>query len=106
MSRKMFVRGVCVGLASLAGALATAPAQASDDIDSCRGGYSILLMTPAECKSFLKQLKDVRARGDKSAELELREWHTQLLIQRAETCPCLQGQQPRLLGEQTASHQY
>jgi hypothetical protein len=63
----------------------------AQDMDACRGGYSMLLMTPAECQSYLSQLKAVRARSDRMAELELQEWHTELLIQRAEACPCLEG---------------
>jgi hypothetical protein len=99
-----FVRNVTLALAGAAALVAALPAHA-EDIETCRGGYSIMLMTPAECRTFLKQLKDARARGDRRAERDLREWHTELLIQRAETCPCLQGQPPRLLGEQTASRQ-
>jgi len=34
----------------------------------------------------------VRARSDRLAELELREWHTSLLIERAEVCPCRAGE--------------
>lgn len=66
-----------------------APAQA---IDECRGGYRITLMTPAECQAYLRQLEAVQASGDQVAELELREWHTQLLIERAEACPCRAGE--------------
>ncbi len=104
MMMKQMSRSIALSVLGCAGLFSGASAQA-DDVEACRGGYSIMLMTPAECRTYLKQLKDVHARADKTAELELREWHTQLLIQRAETCPCLQGQEPRLLGEHTASSQ-
>lgn len=101
---KQMSRIIALGVLACVGLFSGASAQA-EDVEACRGGYTIMLMTPAECRIYLKQLKDVHARADKTAELELREWHTELLIQRAETCPCLQGQEPRLLGEHTASSQ-
>jgi len=52
----------------------------------------MMLMTPAECQAYLQQLKEVRARSDRLAELELQEWHTSLLIERAEACPCRAGE--------------
>jgi hypothetical protein len=73
-------------------------------VDTCRGGYSIMLMTKVECQTYLNDLKDVRARADSVAELELREWHTELLIKRAETCPCLQARS-RGMGVRTVSNQ-
>jgi hypothetical protein len=76
----------------------------AEDGDACRGGYPILLMTPAECQTYLKQLGEVRARSDHLAELELREWHTALLIQRAEACPCQQGK-PVVLFQRAAANQ-
>ncbi|MGK2953527.1 MAG: hypothetical protein ACSLEZ_14250 [Thiobacillus sp.] len=63
----------------------------AEDTATCRGGYSMLLMTPEECQRYLDQLKEVRARSDRMAELELQEWHTALLIQRAEACLCQEG---------------
>jgi hypothetical protein len=69
-------------------------AQASgqtEDTATCRGGYRMQLMSPAECQNYLKQLKEVRTRSDRMAELELQEWHTTLLIQRAESCLCQEG---------------
>ncbi len=77
-------------------ALATASLGASgsvraDSLEACRGGYAQLLMTAAECRGYLAQLAALRARGDRLGELELREWHTALLIQRAEACPCQKG---------------
>ena len=78
----------CAALTAGTGALAHDVAQ---DMDTCRGGYRMMLMTPSECKSYLKQLREVRARSDRMAELDLEEWHTALLIQRAEACPCVKG---------------
>lgn len=74
----------CASLTAGSGALA-------EDLESCRGGYGMMLMTPSECKTYLKQLRAVRARADSLAELELQEWHTELLIQRSQACPCVKG---------------
>lgn len=63
----------------------------AQDTAACRGGYRIMLMTPTECQAYLKQLEVARARADRMAELELEEWHTELLLQRAEACPCRAG---------------
>ncbi len=84
-SASRFVMGVA-GFLSLLGSVV---AHAADDRETCRGGYSMMLMTSSECSIYLGKLKDAHARSDKMALLELREWHTALLIQRAETCPCL-----------------
>jgi hypothetical protein len=73
-------------------ALAMAVPALAADTDECRGGYRVMLMTAGECEAFLKQLEAVRASGDALAELELREWHTALLIERAEACPCRAGE--------------
>jgi hypothetical protein len=74
----------CASLAAGSGALA-------EDLESCRGGYGMMLMTPSECKVYLKQLQEVRTRADSLAELELQEWHTALLIERSQACPCVEG---------------
>jgi hypothetical protein len=74
----------CAAMTAGTGALA-------QDMDACLGGYRIMLMTPAECRAYLNQLQEVRARADRLAELDLQEWHTALLIQRAEACPCRKG---------------
>ena len=84
-----------LSLAACAALMAASPARAQD-FEACRGGYSVMLMTRTECTTYLKQLKDAQVRADKVAELELREWHTQLLIDRAETCPCQHGQNKTL----------
>ena len=91
-----------IAIVTLGGAALTAatPALALDR-EECRGGYRIMLMTETECTTYLKQLKDVRARSDRLAELDLQEWHTALLIQRAEACPCRAGE-PVTLFHRTA----
>jgi len=76
------------------GCLATTVASSAlaKEPDECRGGYRMMLMTPAECQAYLQQLQEVRARSDRLAELELKEWHTSLLIERSEACPCRAGE--------------
>lgn len=85
--RRMVALGMfgCLAATVASSALAQGP-------DDCRGGYRMMLMTPAECQAYLQQLKEVRARSDRLAELELQEWHTSLLIERAEACPCRAGE--------------
>lgn len=105
---KTFSRIVATGVLAFATQLTGTNVHAKDDVDTCRGGYRIMLMTKAECRTYLKKLKDMRARSDRMAELDLREWHTELLIERAEACPCLRGQprgQPRVMGERTVGNQ-
>ena len=81
-----------IALSTLALASLTANTEAlAENLESCRGGYGMMLMTPSECKTYLKQLRDVRARADSLAELELQEWHTELLIERSQACPCVKG---------------
>jgi hypothetical protein len=81
-----------IALGALACASLTAGTAAlAEDMETCRGGYGMMLMTPSECKTYLNQLQEVRARADSMAELELQEWHTELLIQRSQACPCMKG---------------
>lgn len=54
----------------------------------CQGGYSEMLMTPGECQYYLENLSAAERRADKMAVLSLNEWHTALLIERAQLCPC------------------
>jgi hypothetical protein len=96
-------RAVSIGILGCL-ALAAGRSALAEEGDTCRGGYPILLMTPAECQTYLKQLGEVRARSDRLAELELLEWHTALLIQRAEACPCQQGK-PVVLSQRAAANQ-
>lgn len=73
------------GLALLAYGQAS---HAGDALDTCQGGYRILLMTPAECQTYLRELHTAQARGNYAAMLDLQEWHTQLLYERSQACPC------------------
>jgi hypothetical protein len=91
MTMKKISRIVALGMLGCLATLGASSALAQDS-DDCRGGYRMMLMTPAECQAYLQQLKDVRARSDRLAELELQEWHTSLLIERAEACPCRAGE--------------
>ncbi len=61
---------------------------AGDDLDTCRAGYRTLLMTPGECRGYLQELGAAQARSDQLAVLDLQEWHTELLIERSQACPC------------------
>ena len=81
-----------IAIGALGCAALTAGSSAlAQDMETCRGGYRMMLMTPSECKAYLNQLQEARARADRLAELDLQEWHTSLLIQRAEACPCVKG---------------
>jgi len=80
-----------IATSALACASLTAGSALSADMESCRGGYGMMLMTPSECKIYLDHLQEVRARADRLAELELQEWHTALLIERSQACPCVEG---------------
>jgi hypothetical protein len=87
----------CASMTAGSGALA-------EDLESCRGGYGMMLMTPSECKIYLKQLQEVRTRADRLAELELQEWHTALLIERSQACPCVEGKYIALVQHAPAIH--
>jgi hypothetical protein len=81
-----------ISIAALACASLTAGTAAlAENMEACRGGYRMMLMTPSECKTYLNQLQAVRTRSDSMAELELQEWHTALLIERSQACPCVRG---------------
>ncbi len=83
-SQRRFVMGLlgCMALFS------THSVRADSDQDACRGGYKVLLMTPGECRTYLHDLRAARARADYAAALDLQEWHTELLIERSQSCPC------------------
>jgi hypothetical protein len=89
----------CASLTAGSGALA-------EDLESCRGGYGMMLMTPSECKIYLKQLQEVRTRADSLAELELQEWHTALLIERSQACPCVEGKYIAMIRPNRMSKSY
>ena len=88
---KAFTKSIAMAALGCA-SLALATPVLAEGIEECRGGYREMLMTAGECHAFLKQLEAVQASGDQLAELELREWHTALLIERAEACPCRAGE--------------
>jgi hypothetical protein len=58
----------------------------------CRGGYAFTLMTPAECRSYVREVKTLRAKGETRALDELTRQHEALLRERAAACPCIDGQ--------------
>jgi hypothetical protein len=61
---------------------------AATDLEECKAGYKMMLMTPGECRGFLRELRSAQARADHLAVLDLQEWHTALLIERSQACPC------------------
>ena len=64
---------------------------AASDFEECQAGYKIMLMTPGECRGYLKELRAARSRADDMAVLDLQEWHAELLIERSQACPCRQA---------------
>lgn len=82
----------------LAAAMATPEVHAAQSAQAqCQGGYPMLLLTPLECRTYLGKLKAAQARADHMTVLELQEWHTALLIERSQACPC-QTQPAELFG--------
>ena len=81
-------RKITTGLLVCAALFAASNITAADDLDVCKGGYKVLLMTPGECRGYLRELRAVQAKSDHMAVIELQEWHTQLLIERSQACPC------------------
>ena len=79
---------IASGLLGCAALLAVGHVYAEDDLDLCRGGYKMLLMTPGECKGYLREIRAAQAREDFAAVLDLQGWHTELLIERSQACPC------------------
>lgn len=85
---KVSQRMIATALLGCAALFAGSGVQAEDDLDICRAGYKVLLMTPGECNGYLSELRAAQARADSMAVLDLQEWHTRLLIERAQACPC------------------
>ncbi len=75
-------------LLALTGLSAASPALAGSELETCQGGYSQLLMTPGECRTYLRELRAAESRADFAAMLEWQAWHSELLIERAQACPC------------------
>ena len=82
--QRLFATGLLGCIALFAGS----NVYAEDDLEICRGGYSELLMTPGECRGYLNELRAAQSRADHMAVLDLQEWHTELLIERSQACPC------------------
>jgi hypothetical protein len=85
---KSSVRMIASALIGSSIYLAGGNAYAATDLEECKAGYKMMLMTPGECHSFLRELRSAQARADHLAVLDLREWHTELLIERSQACPC------------------
>lgn len=86
-SQRKFVMGL-LGCMALFSAQA---ARADSDTEICRGGYKVLLMTPGECRTYLHDLRAAQARADYATVLDMQEWHTALLFERSQSCPCRPG---------------
>jgi hypothetical protein len=87
---KASLKMIATGLLGCAALLAGSSAYADNDIEACKAGYKVLLMTPGECRGYLRELRAAQARADHMAVLDLQEWHTELLIERSQACPCRQ----------------
>lgn len=81
-------RKITTGLLGCAALFAVSNVAAADDLDICKAGYKVLLMTPGECRGYLRELRTAQAKSDHMAVLDLQEWHTELLIERSQACPC------------------
>jgi len=88
---KAYQRMIAAGLLGCAALVAGGNVHAGDDLEICQGGYKALLMTPGECRGYLNKLRAAQAKGDHLAVLDLQEWHTELLIERSQACPCETG---------------
>lgn len=69
-------------------AASTASAAPTLDESACHDGYSIMLLTQSECKSWLSSHASLEKRGDAAALKQLDEKMRSLMADRAETCPC------------------
>ena len=85
---KAYQRMIATGLIGFAALIAGGNVYAGDDLEICQAGYKELLMTPGECRGYLTKLRAAQARADHLAVLDLQEWHTELLIERSQACPC------------------
>ncbi len=83
--QRKFATGFFVAVLIL---LSAHSARADNDIETCQAGYNVLLMTAGECRAWLGDLRAAQARADYAAMLDLQEWHTELLIERSQSCPC------------------
>lgn len=83
ISQRMLVAGLMGGAIFFAGS-----ARADGDTELCRGGYRTMLMTQGECGDFMRQMRTAESTGDRMKVFELEVWHTELLIERSQACPC------------------
>ena len=74
------------------------------DIESCRGGYSYLLVTEGECKAYLEQHRLLELRKDLEALKNLEADYAILLKERSEACPCLKGTKQSATPGRTAAY--
>jgi photosystem II stability/assembly factor-like uncharacterized protein len=58
------------------------------DQDSCRDGYSTMLLTQEECNTWVSSRKDMEKRGDLKALQSLDQQMQALMDDRASVCPC------------------
>jgi len=88
------MKQLMAGLVFLA-ALTSAPGllAAGPDEALCKGGYPVLLMTPQECRQYVRRVKSLEARGQTEAVHALQRQHAELLHERAAVCPCMEDQQ-------------
>jgi hypothetical protein len=74
------------------------------DIESCRGGYSYLLVTEGECKTYLEQHHLLEQRKDLEALKNLEADYAIMLKERSEACPCLMRTKQSAVPGRTASY--
>jgi hypothetical protein len=73
------------------------------EVDSCRGGYSYLLVTETECKTYLEQHRLLEQRKEVEALKNLEADYAIMLKERSEACPCLMhARQSAALGRTAA----
>lgn len=74
-------------LAGLLFASASSAVLAIDDA-ACRDGYSIMLLTQNECKTWVSTHARLKKQGDNIALNQLNEKMRSMIVERAEVCPC------------------
>ncbi len=78
---------ILILLVGLLGASASSAVLAMDE-SACYGGYSIMLLTKYECKSWLSSRARLEKRNDHVALKQLDEEMRNMMAERVETCPC------------------
>jgi hypothetical protein len=77
------------GVMFLTSVLPVVSAHAGEDDALCRGAYPVLLMTVQECRSYIRQVKELRSTGQVIALANLQQRHAEQLDERAAICPCV-----------------